>query len=517
MANDMVGAVTEFAEQVGIDINGINVFLGKIAPDDAEPLTGKVLAIYGGSLLKYTGYQAANPGATYKAGNAAGTQTAHLINDPIFVLETPNTATAINSGETGVLELHVNGVLADSIDLAQWFSRALEEGNQTYTPKNSAGGKITVVSVGVYNNIWQKAVVRVNIAALDLREGYNTLQLKHTGVAGGDQASAVYEVVYDSANGTPSVSNLTLAIHDNTHPKYLSGVRYLGMGDAVKVGLTGAQLFKNSYLQNLITLSGLHGVAAADIAPDDTAVTGVSVPPNVADTLTLTDKVLTLAVAGQCSDTPRITATPRNPFKAGAPVNSAALTMPVSTLNTASDNSNEYFNLETFRLPNSWNFAGNKTGPFTGQWDSTQTPPAGNAKVGIVANNEHGVLSFGSGQPESFNRAFLSPAARGNLQLILEGVAGGVGQLGAGDINVTVQLPTQTAVLDAAKPYNQAAGVATDGNGCMVGSISYAGGNATINVDFGGKSTFDTNNVVYVRVWLRNANRTIKNIRAIWG
>lgn len=513
---DVTAKVTEFAEQVGVDINGINAFLGKIAPANAEPLTGKVLGIYGGSLLKYTGYMAANPAATFKAGNGAGSQSAHLINDPVFVLETPNTATAINSGETGVLELHKNGALVDSIKLADWFNPALEAGNQTYTPKNSTGGKITVVSVGVYNQIWQKAVVRVNIAALDLREGYNTLQLKHTG-AGAEQASAVFEVFYDSANGTPTVSNLTLAVHDNTHPKYLSGVRYMGLGDAVKVGLTGAQLFKNCYLLNPLTLAGLHGAASVDVAPTDTAVTGVSTPPNVADTLTVTDKILTLGVANQCSLTPKITATPRNAFKSGTAVQSAALALPVSTLNTASDGANEYFNLETYRLPNSWAFASNKAGPFTGQWDSTQPLAAGNAKVGVVADNEHGLLFAGVGGDETFNRAFISPAARGNCQIILDGVAGGVGQIGAGDINVTVQLPTQTAQLDAAKPYNGMQGVGTDGNGCMIGSISYAGGNATINVDFGGRSTVDTSNVCYVRVWLRNGNRTVKNVRVVWG
>ena len=415
-----------------------------------------------------------------------------------------------------MLELLVNDVVVDSINLATGFDKTKESTNQTYTPNNSPSGKITVVSVGVYNSIWQKTVVRVNIAALDLRVGYNTLQLKHTGTPGGDQVSAVSEFVWDNGAAVPAVSNLTLAVQDNSHPKFLSGVRYLGMGDAVKVGLQGSQLFKNSYLLNPLTLSGCMGVAGVDVAPNDAAGSGVSTPPNVSDTLILSNKILTLAVAGQCSNTPKITATPRNPFGAGTAVTSSSLSLPISTLNTASDNSNEYFNLETYRLPNDWAFATNKVGPFTGQWDSQAALPAGNALVGIVADNEHGLLYAGSGVTESFNRAFISAGARGNCQLVLDGVTGGISQLGTGDINVVVQLPTQTAALDAAKPINGAVGVNTDGNGCLVGSISYAGGNATINVDFGGKSTFDSGNVLYVRVFMRNANRKINNMRVIW-
>ncbi len=514
---DVTGKVTEFAEQVGEDMNGVKHLLKKISPADAESLQDKALNIYNATLQKFTGYQAANPAATYKTGNGAGTQTAHLINDPIFILETPNTASAINSGNLGVLELWVNNAKTDSIDIGALFNPALIDTQQNYTPRNSTGGKITVVSVGVYNNIWQKLVARINIAALDLRVGYNTLQLKHSGAEGGDQVSAVYEVVYDNANANPAVSNLTVAVQDNTHPKFLSGIKYLGLNDAVKVGLKGTDLFKNSYLLNPITLAGLSGVASIDVAPTDSAATGVSTPPNVADALTLTDKTLTVSVAGQCSNTPKITATPRNPFKDGAPVQSAALPIPVSTLNISSDSANEYFNLETYRLPNTWAFATNKAGPFTGQWDSTLPLAAGNAKVGIISDNEHGLLFNGSGQDESFNRAFISPAARGNCKIVLEGVAGGIGQLGSGDINVTVQVPTQTAQLDAAKPLNGMLGVGTDGNGCMTGSISYVNGNATINVDFGGKSTFDSSNVIYVRVWMRNSNRSVKNILLVWG
>lgn len=514
---DVVSGATATFEQIGTDIHGINTFLGLITPKDADKLTGQALAIYNASVIKFTGYQAANPAAAYKAGNGAGTLTSNLINDPLFSLQTPSTATAINAGDQGALVLVVNDAQVDSFDLAGHFDKTESTGNQTYAPANSPLGKITVQSCGVYNQVRQKVVALVNITAADLRPGYNEIKLIHAGAPGGDQVSAIWEGVWDNGAAVPAVSAVTLAVQDNSHPKYLSGVRHLGVGDSVKVGLTGTQLFKNSYSPNPLTLAGIAGVASADILPTDPAVSGVSTPPNTTDTLTLANKILVLGVAGQCSLAPTVTVTPRNPFGAGSNVASAALGMPISTLNTESDNADEWFNTETFRLPNSWNFANNKAGPFTGQWDPTAALPAGNAKVGIVAANEHGLLYNASGVDESFNRAFVSPAARGNCQIILDGVTGGVGQLGTGDINVTVQLPTQTAQLDAAKALLQSAGVGTDGNGCMAGSISYGGGNATINVDFGGRSTNDSSLVMYVRVWLRNSNRTIKNVRVVWG
>ena len=60
------------------------------------------------------------------------------------------------------------------------------------------------------------------------------------------------------------------------------------------------------------------------------------------------------------------------------------------------------------------------------------------------------------------------------------------------------------------------AGVANDGDGAMVGSISYSGGNAILDVTFGGKSTYDANGRMLIRISLRNGNRKVKRIQTNW-
>jgi hypothetical protein len=101
------------------------------------------------------------------------------------------------------------------------------------------------------------------------------------------------------------------------------------------------------------------------------------------------------------------------------------------------------------------------------------------------------------------------------MNIILYGVGSNIGQWGSNNINIAIKLPTQTAWLDCAKSYSSGDGVGVDGNGCLNGSIVYASGNATIAVTFGGKSTIDSGNRVYIRLILLNNNDSIRQMSIV--
>lgn len=527
MADSLVKKVDDLADVVGRDQLRQDKFLAKIAPEDAESLHGKVLSVSGTS--KKNGFLAQDATAIYESGVLAGTPVDYLINDPNFTLSTPNTATAVNAGDEGVLEVHINDVLVDSFDLAAAFDTANEEGNQTWIPANSPAGKITVTSVGVYNAIWQKLNARVNIAAADLRRGYNTVVLKHTGVSSGEQVAQAFDCFYDDAANTPLMNAISMAIHAET-PKYLSGVQYLGLGSQVKVGTLINHIVDNSYSSSPVDFYGLKGAGTTPIAVNDAAVSGLSSPPLVGESMQITDKVITLNAANQCTADARITGRPRDPFGTYQTQVSPAQKILVSTFGNRSNATTEQFDDENYRLPLTWD-SNDKVSAVTGHWDSEALLGANDAQQFISADNEHAlmypVLDFNAYKPsntadysghsgnQQYLRAFVGSQAKSSIQLMLAGIAGGIGQVGSGDVNVEVKLPGETGWLDCAKAYNGTS-VDNDGDGCLVGSIGYSGGNATINATFGTKSSFGANNRCYMRITLRNGNRFIKSISTNW-
>ena len=510
-------------------VAGMESQLAELLPPDAESLHNKVLAMTG-TMLR-TGYLSADAAAAYEAGKGAGVQVDYIINDPTFILTPPNTETAVNQGDKGKFELLINGAKVDEFDLSGRFQAANRTAAQTGLPAISNGGLITVTSIAKYAiSLYQKVNAYLMIAASDLRTGYNDIVLKHTGTTGGDQIAASYKVFFDIGTVTPTVTALSVTLQ-TLAPKPLSGVQYAGAGTTVLVAATGNALVDNTYVADPITLTGLHGAPTTVITPTDSSVSGLTNPPIIGETLTVTDKVITLSVPNAASKDARITATPKDPHGTYATTTSASKKLLVNTFGLRSAGNVEHFDDETYRLPTTWN-SNDTTSSVTSNWDSNAILPTGNAQQGIIADGENGLLypaeDFTAFTPANtanytgrsgdavYLRAFITSSPKSSIQLALYGLAAAIGQLGAGDVNVEVKLPGQTGWLDCAKPYDGAAGVNADGNGAMVGSISYSGGNATLNATFGGKSSYDANNRVLVRIRLRNANRTIKQIGSNW-
>ena len=520
----------EFFDSSVPDISAFN----ELIPAHASSLQGLSLDVYNNTTTLYTGYLSQDGGATYESGYGAGSSVSYVIKDADFILSTPTPATAINYGDKGVLRLVINNTEVDSVNIGSLFNSANKYGSQTYTPLTTPNGKITVVSVDKYNGYSgnQKVVVRMNLTMNDFVKGYNYITLKHTDLPNsGTQVSSNFKVFFDTSLNNPVLNSVVLSVGSNNNPKYLSGVKYLSTNDYINLSASGSYVFDNTYVQNVVSFSGLSGVANGTVAYNDSSLVGVTNPPTVGNPFNLTNKQLQLTVANKCTNAPLVSMTPADPFGTYAVKQNAATKMLISTFGQTSTATQEYFDNETYRLPLTTDLT-NKNVTVTNQWDSTIPLVNGNAQQYIITDNDHGLVypntdftqyvpvnvanytSFSGNQ--QYLRAFVSPVSKTNITLTLVGVGAGIDVVGSGDVNVQIQLPTQTGLLDCAKPYSSIAGVVNDGSGALSGSITYSGGNATINVTFGGKATFDSNNLMFILITLKNSNRSIKAVNTNW-
>ena len=526
MSDNVVAKVNDLAETIGVDQLRQDKLLNRLIPSDADPLTDKVLVMTG--TAKKTGFLVNDPTATYKAGELAGAQVDYLINTPTFTLSTPDTTTAVNAGDLGTLALRINGNVIDSFDLASAFDASQEDQAQSYPPANSPAGKITIISVDRYQQVWQKLNAKAQLVGTDLRRGYNRIELIHTDTAEGEQVSATYEVFYDDAPTNPIMQAVSLAIH-NEVTRAVSGVNYLAKDAVVKVSTVISSLVDNSYAATAIQFYNLAGAPTTSMGVTDSSITGLSTPPHVGELTTVTDKLITLSRSNQCSNDARLIGRPADPFGVYSTQTSPSQNLLISTFASTSTASQESFNDENYRLPLSWD-PDDKTSAVTAQWDSGALIAEGNAQQFISGDHQHALMYpsidfshhspanvanySGRSGPVQYLRAITTSTAKSSIQLILDGVAGGVGQVGSGDINIEIRLPGETGWLDCAKPYN---GTSTNENdGCLVGDISYLSSKAIINATFGTKSSFGSNNRCYVRITLNNGSRAIHAINTNW-
>ena len=521
-------------------VDPLRSMLNELLPPPADSLDGNALEIYQNTTQLFPGYLASDALATYSPSKAAGSQVPYIVKDSDFVLNTPTPETGINEGDKGLLEMFVNGALVDSFDLATAFDEANRDGSQVYTIEGGGtvamyqgvNGKMRILAVDKYADFtaYQKVVALLDLAAGGFVVGWNYITLKHTDLDSGDQVSEDFEIFNDVNTISPTLDPISVVIADNTHPKFLSGVRYLGANDVVKVSSGGNALFDNTYVQDPVKFTG-NGFPTTVLAPTDTSISGVSNPPVKAEKATITDKLITLSVANKCDADARLAGTPKDPFGTYTGVTSPSVNMLLSTFGVRSTPTREYFDDESYRLPLSFD-PQDTSSPLTGHWNSEDLLTNGNAQQYVVVDNDHGLMypdkNFTGYQPantanysafagvQQYMRGFLASSPKASIALELLGVSGGIGQVGAGDMNVEIKLGSQTGWLDCAKSFDGSAGVAADGLGAMVGNISYAGGKATLNCTFGGKSSYDSNGRLFVRITLRNGTRSVRQINTNW-
>lgn len=526
-ATDAVDAAVEIIDNELVEHQDVldMIMAGAAAPDALAAVT-----VYNATTVLKTGKLASSVSAAYRPAAPAGTQVAYAIRDKDFTLSTLPVG-AFDKAGNGKLDLTINGVLVDSFDLAAAFDATKKTTNQTYTPANSAGGKISVLAVGVHNMFYQKGTARVNIAAADLREGDNSIVLAHTGITP-VQTAAEFVVFVDGVDHALSVVSPAYTL-GTTNVVSRSGVNYAGTGSVVLLGATANGVVSNVYLDTIATTAATNGIAAGSIALTDAAVSGLSNPPVATENATITDKAFTVNVAGAATTSLAGSVTIQNAFLTATAAVPASNIM-VWTDAVARTGSIESFSDESWRLPMSTDLtdAAFAALTLTGNWTSSTALSATDLQVGIIANNKTGVMlpraTYTTKHPANtanyaaftgsagLKTSFTPPSARGRVQLLVTGTSVPPAPWGTGDWNMRVALPTQTNLLDCGAYEDTAQAVTLLNAGCAYQVPTVAGSTVKSYANFKGKSTISSGNRIGVEIQINNPAITIDTIEAQW-
>lgn len=519
------------SDQVDTNTDLLAVLAAQYQPAQAL----QTLAVKDNTTTLVTGYLADTAGASYAGDAPAGTQVAYAIRDAAFELKTMPDDVSFNFADKGVLEMHVNGTKVDEYDLEAAFDATKRTGTQTYAPVSGAAGKLTVLSVGVYQTLYQRGTAKVAISSGDLVSGYNTIEVKHTGIAN-PQTTATFKVWWDNSGATPSVANQSLTMLDDggASAVYRSGVKYGGIGSVVELNADVVNVAKNVYKQVPLDVTGMNVVANTTIAITDASVTGLSTPPVSTETMNVGGKQLTLNVAGKATLNMLASLTASTPFATASAVSTPSANIMAWTDNAASSDTLETFSDESRRMPTATDLtaAALATAAIVGQWNSQTALSEGEAMVGVASENVTALMrakgDFTAKVPANtanysaftadgvYKRVFLSPGARGNCQIKLYGVTS-VGAFGAGDVNVRLAVPGQTAMLDVGTYEDVSVAASVENAGALAAVPAVAGGNVTLTASFKGKSTSASSNRIGVEVTIRNSTVAITAIEVIWS
>lgn len=513
-------------------IDGNIAYIGP--PEQPGSLASQALVVAGTSFVT-GGLSQSN--VNYKGVDPAGDVVAYITDDVVFSLTTPDTGSRCNYGDRGTLVVYLNGTAIATADLAANFEEGNRETDQVMTNYDNAGtgdpmtngvvdfvgaaagkGNLTVLSVGQYNNFkyYQKWTAQINITdSTLLRQGYNEIYLAHEGLAsyGGNQSSSILDVFYDTDTGAdPSVSTPTVT--ENTPSfNYLSGVKAYGSGSTFDIDVTGSDCFDNVYHSSgaPIVLSGWPGLSSTGIAYNDGSVSGVSSPPDIGETMSVSNWLLTQG-ANQVSENARLTATPRDPYGSYVGVQSASDNIYVNSYGNVSTDLIEYFRDEDYRLTDGAYDA--IPGAITGQWDSTgnlDTYDDGNGLQVFIDKLVFPTIDFSTRQPtgnpnysglgsetnKTYFRAFRDTvASHANGTLRMTGIT--KTQLYNRDIRVWIKAPTQTGWLDLTRDYNFATFSGSDEDGCWVERDSQT--NSDFQFTIGQNYTENSGDMIIVKV-----------------
>lgn len=512
-------------------IDEISETMNYLAPDDAGSMDGENLTVSGTTL--YTG-RLSYGGSSYPPAYSWGDAVSYIINDATFNLLSPSQSTMFNKADEGILRYYINGVENDSVDLGYYFDESERAGSQSTAPWIGSSGNLSVTSVGWYNNFpkWQIGNATMYVVPSDLIAGYNYFSLRHD--LADDQDSNTYNIFYDNDSGSnPSVNTPTVS--ENTKvPKYLSGIEHYYRGSTFDMDVVGSDCFDNVFHQTSIlvytsTSGATPTMGSGEIDYHDSSVSGMTGPggyPQIGDTMTVTNHLLTVPSSNVRSINSRASVYPRDPYTNYSSVSSASENRLVDAYANTSTDVYEYFDDENYRLPS----GDYDTLPITrtGQWDSTSALTNGMAQV-FNGSLYYPTINFTSGYLPSpqgvgtnysgfsgnqvYYRSFYKNEANNSGSLELGNLTNSdVGALGGGNVNVEIKLPTQTGWLDLGTTYNEATFAGVDGDGCRV---SQSGDEWAWTS--GVFSTANSGNIIIVRITLRNNNKYITQIReTVW-
>jgi len=374
---------------------GSDHFATLVAPGVVYIGGGLPPSLLGGNL---TGMPALSTGRmsqsniNYPPALVAGNIYASITQQSAFIIG--HSVTIFGNASLGNLILEINGVDIANIDLNANFNELNRPGSQNITNYNTpgtgsliiagvvtfVGGTLSILSIGtsgIPSNNYQQGTARITLAAAALRQGYNSIRLRHEYGAIINQTNLLgwfYDTNIAGVINDPTITSITITPNVPSL-NYLSGVPYYGVGSTFDLDVTLLRLFNNVYHQSNIPLlldASDFGDTTAGILVTDGSVIGVSVPPDITEIMTVNNFAITVG-AGVEDDDPVVTGTPQDPYGSYTPRNTVSNGFAVMSEGPNSTDILDDFTDERYRLPNTTNFnvpIGGMPGP-PGLFDST--------------------------------------------------------------------------------------------------------------------------------------------------
>ena len=315
------------------------------------------------------------------------------------------------------------------------------------------------------------------------------------------------DIFYDDNPTRPNITSLTVSENTINSSKYLSGVRFYSLTDVFDVNISANNVYRNTYTSDLIFINASQFAAADKIlSHSDNDASGVSTPPHREDPFSYSG---TIAIVNSdiWSPNARLSAYGTDPMGSGSTFYSSSNNNLVFTYGNESDDINEYFLDEYYRLPN----ASYDTVPASilNQWNSTNTLTNGKLQVWpnlLMYPDTDYTTGYNPSQSADYSSGFtgdqiylraLRDSGTPHSNIIITFNPWSVSSWPYSNIEIEFKLPTQTGWLRGDVAYNVATFTGADGDGCYVESQS-SGHNFYFT--FGGFSTNNSGYMIIMRI-----------------
>jgi len=374
-------------------------------------------------------------------------------------------------------------------------------------------GTLEVTHCGWHNsfNAWQRMNAELVVTSMD--EGYNSFVMTHDLPT--DESTNESKLWYDDDTNALSFSTSPTIVENTINSnKYLSGVRYYSLNDTFDINYVGANVYRKCYHVSNVSIYRFEGQSS-------NIIRNPGATPAYTDSFTVNETITANRSNYYDLDT-RLTSYLYHPWKSTVNASTPSENRLYCGYGNVSTAKIEYFRDENYRLVNG-NYDSIPT--LTGHWTSSSGLVNGqslvyNERVQYPNHDLSSTLPTGNPDYSSgfsgnqlYLRGFYDSSAHSNVILTLNGlnVATQVGQVGSGDVNVEIKLPTQTGWLDAGKPFSSGDFTGSDGDGCQVS----ASGN-DLSLTFGTFSTANSGGIIIVKITFRNTNRYISGMSVNW-
>lgn len=355
------------------DITGLNLFTGRtsqsninyetVAGDSHNYLTNDVNSV----ILTEPSFGYASVGVVSVVLN--GETIAQIDLGANFVEANRNTGQNIPDYDTN------SGTFTISGGIAPFQGSAIGKGNMRINFVNPFGG----IDINAYQ---EGQIVITFFDKTVFRQGYNTVELIHTGCPICPLSEDTLKLFNDIDIGSnPSIINEDLSIV-LLNTKYLSGVSYIGENSILGLSFDVLNGFNNVYhISNAPATFDDNpsdwGVLTTSVPYTDGTVSGVSTPPDIGETMIVTNKEILVPTNIEENDA-QITITPRDPYGSYIPVTTASQNLMIMSFGNPSTATEEFFRDEDYRIPLNIDFDIAPSNPATiGNWDSSISLAAG--------------------------------------------------------------------------------------------------------------------------------------------